>query len=272
MLKFSSSKGDVAVQCTPNLLPCRVHHDGPVEATSRYWAPESGPGQRSRLLDFAKENSWEIDGKPEAYFRGRKLTGKEIEVPKGYEGVVVKDAGQEAIVWKDVRETDAREEEDGDEEEDEEIGVLQEIGSFDKVVLWGHESIIENEDAFVKGMGEWINFAEAVRVQSRRLGRCYTLGATADRVSSRCISRGKFDGDDFVLGTIDDGLSFWGRQGMSERPIASSNGNHENAGPFCEKMARRYLEGSTSIQSLSRKLDINLISGHVGTLPAKDSL
>lgn len=25
--------------CTPNILPCRIHHDGPVESLQRYWAP-----------------------------------------------------------------------------------------------------------------------------------------------------------------------------------------------------------------------------------------
>lgn len=25
--------------CTPNILPCRVHHDGPVEISKRYWNP-----------------------------------------------------------------------------------------------------------------------------------------------------------------------------------------------------------------------------------------
>ena len=27
--------------CTPNILPCRVHHDGPIESFDRYWNPSS---------------------------------------------------------------------------------------------------------------------------------------------------------------------------------------------------------------------------------------
>ena len=51
----------------------------------------------------------------------------------------------------------------GEKDEDaEEVKILQEIGSFDEVVLWGHESMVEGDDAFVKGLGEWIGFAEAV--------------------------------------------------------------------------------------------------------------
>ena len=104
------------------------------------------------------------DGKSEAYFRGRKLKGKESKVPVGYRGVIVKDAGKEQKPAKESR-PDPQEEDDLDGEEDEEVGVLQELGSFDKVMLWGHESIAENEDAFVKGMGEWISFSEAVSLQ-----------------------------------------------------------------------------------------------------------
>jgi ribonuclease H2 subunit C len=25
--------------CTPNILPCRIHHDGPVDSLERYWTP-----------------------------------------------------------------------------------------------------------------------------------------------------------------------------------------------------------------------------------------
>ena len=31
--------------CTPNIFPCRIHHDGPVNASERYWAPTTADGQ-----------------------------------------------------------------------------------------------------------------------------------------------------------------------------------------------------------------------------------
>lgn len=102
------------------------------------------------------------DGKSEAYFRGRKLIGQEIKVPEGYRGVMVKDAGKESKAAQDAGKQEARADDDPVEEEEEELDVLQEIGSFDEIILWGHESIAESDDAFVKGMGEWIRFAEAV--------------------------------------------------------------------------------------------------------------
>ena len=55
-----------------------------------------------------------------------------------------------------------------EEEEQEEVTVLNEVGSFEKVVIWNHESIIEGDDAFVKGLREWIAFAEAVSHVSRQ--------------------------------------------------------------------------------------------------------
>ena len=48
------------------------------------------------------------------------------------------------------------------EEEREEVIVLNEVGSFEKVVIWNHESMVDGDDDFVKGLKEWIGFAEAV--------------------------------------------------------------------------------------------------------------
>lgn len=53
-------------------------------------------------------------------------------------------------------------EEKEEEEEEEEITVLKEVGSFEKVIIWNHESMVDRDDAFMKGLNEWIGFAEAV--------------------------------------------------------------------------------------------------------------
>ena len=52
--------------------------------------------------------------------------------------------------------------EDDEDDEEEEVRDLREVGAFDKIVLWGHEESVEGDDAFVKGLGEWVGFAEAV--------------------------------------------------------------------------------------------------------------
>ena len=74
-----------------------------------------------------------------------------MALPNGFEGVIVEDGGR-------VRER--VESEEG--EEVVEVGVLKETGKFDGVVLWGHEKEVEGDDAYVKGLREWVGFAEKV--------------------------------------------------------------------------------------------------------------
>lgn len=168
MLKISNPKDCIQKQCTPNILPCRIHHDGPVDASPRYWAPETAKGQSSvaSLLHVTRTPIRDLsitDGYSEAYFRGRKLKGQEIDVPKGYRGVIVQEAGKEKTAVQNTNMGDLDEEE-GEEGGDgqEEVKVLNEVGSFEKVVIWNHESMVDGDDAFVKGLGEWIGFAQAV--------------------------------------------------------------------------------------------------------------
>ena len=52
--------------------------------------------------------------------------------------------------------------EDREDDEVEEVKVLEETGKFEKVVLWGHGAVVEDDDAFAKGLNEWVGFADAV--------------------------------------------------------------------------------------------------------------
>ena len=56
------------------------------------------------------------------------------------------------------------EEEDVDDETTQEpVMILKEQGNFEEVVVWDHEAILdESSDPYVKGIGEWITFAEQV--------------------------------------------------------------------------------------------------------------
>ena len=49
------------------------------------------------------------------------------------------------------------------------------MASFDKIVLWGHESLVEGHDPFVKGVEEWIGFAEAVSLADLELRATTTM-------------------------------------------------------------------------------------------------
>ena len=88
-------------------------------------------------------------------------------MPEGYQGVIVQDAGKERKPKEDKVRAMMQECEAGEEEQDEdqeELGLLEEMGSFENIVVWGHESVAGNEDPFVRGMIEWISFAEVVSV------------------------------------------------------------------------------------------------------------
>ncbi|MCJ1231558.1 hypothetical protein MMC12_008235 [Toensbergia leucococca] len=153
MLAIQSKSGPKDV-CTPNILPCRIHHDGPVAASSRHWAPEISE-----------------DGKNTAYFRGRKLLGREVKIPKGYKGVVVTETDR--FVKEDGLDIDRRrtvdeddEDDEEDDEEDEPVKVLEETAVFQEIFVWGHEAVPEADHPFVRGIEEWIAFADAIHSTS----------------------------------------------------------------------------------------------------------
>ena len=75
--------------CAPNVLPCRVHHNGPVNATERYWSPRTDAGKSNpggQAEDASMLIEYLPDGKTMAYFRGRELHGKKAKIPDGYRG------------------------------------------------------------------------------------------------------------------------------------------------------------------------------------------
>lgn len=49
-----------------------------------------------------------------------------------------------------------------DEEREEPLKILETQATFDEFVVWGHEIVPAADDPFVKGVEEWIKFAEAV--------------------------------------------------------------------------------------------------------------
>ena len=101
----------------------------------------------------------------EAYFRGRKLQGRKIGLPEGYRGLVVRDSGRVEKDEGEEEEVSGEEiEQEGNEEEEEgeDVKVLEEIGSFDGIIAWGHEIVLDDDDVFVKGIEEWVGFSRAV--------------------------------------------------------------------------------------------------------------
>lgn len=90
-------------------------------------------------------------------------------MPEGYQGVVVREGGGEETEKADKGEAAEDELEEGDEameEEEEVVKALDEVARFEVLVVWEHETVPEDDDVFVKGVEEWIKFAEAVSFSS----------------------------------------------------------------------------------------------------------
>lgn len=99
------------------------------------------------------------------------MSGREVKVPNGYKGIVVKESA------KSQHENEAPERlavNDGGLEESRRIfetGVLHEVADFEDVVVWGHETCPEPEDFFVKALNEWVTFATSVSHESPSINR-----------------------------------------------------------------------------------------------------
>lgn len=49
------------------------------------------------------------------------------------------------------------------DEQSEEATVMDEVAEFDSFTVWGHEALPDEKDSpFVRGVAEWVKFAEAV--------------------------------------------------------------------------------------------------------------
>ncbi|KAJ5083215.1 hypothetical protein N7456_012642 [Penicillium angulare] len=132
-------------QLTPNILPCQIHHDGPIESTDRFWTPVTD----------------EKDGNETSHFRGRKLRGRRVAVPEGYQGVVAMPTNSVIPVSTQgsKEDPDVVEIQPGHEEP---VKILQMQGKFNEIMVWGHEHLPAVNDTFVKGMEEWMRLAETV--------------------------------------------------------------------------------------------------------------
>ncbi|RDA92194.1 hypothetical protein CP533_5614 [Ophiocordyceps camponoti-saundersi (nom. inval.)] len=128
-------------KAVPNLLPCRVHHTGPVD-------PIAG-----LKLGASRE---EIHTSQVAYFRGRKLHGRSVAVPDNYQGVVVQ---------RD-KEKERKPSEGGEDEEQRaqvKTETLEVKARFDEVLVWTMEASTSTDtttDEYVRGMEEWLLVAD----------------------------------------------------------------------------------------------------------------
>ena len=133
-------------KCTPNLLPARINHNGPINDAQRYWKPET-----------------DDKGKQHAYFRGRHLHGTALPLPENYTGAVLH------VTGKQLPQARTQPQPDGEEEVEEsipvEVTIAEQVASFDEVLVWGHGGEVDgSQDIFIRGMNEWVGFAESMHV------------------------------------------------------------------------------------------------------------
>lgn len=54
----SLASDESTAKFTPNILPCRIHHDGPIESTNRFWIPQTDEkGMHSITCSNAQDNT-----------------------------------------------------------------------------------------------------------------------------------------------------------------------------------------------------------------------
>ncbi|SPO03201.1 uncharacterized protein DNG_05883 [Cephalotrichum gorgonifer] len=128
-----------------NLLPCKVHHDGPIGSIQAHWSVDKPEG-----------------GTPTAYFRGRKLHGTTVKIPEAFRGVLVQK--QDDKPTGQAENTDNGLDDGLDEgPDDAPEGRLQTTGEFQDLMIWGHESVADSSsDNYLRGMEEWIEVSNRI--------------------------------------------------------------------------------------------------------------
>ncbi|EPS31966.1 hypothetical protein PDE_06925 [Penicillium oxalicum 114-2] len=139
----SQTENEQVTKFTPNILPCRIHHDGPIESPDRFWITQTD----------------EQDGHSTSHFRGRRLRGRRVAVPEGYQGVIATPTERTLPV---TQQSNSDSMGDGESEPEESVKILDAQGTFDEMMVWGHENLPAADDTFVKGVEEWIRFAETM--------------------------------------------------------------------------------------------------------------
>ncbi|CAN9113387.1 ribonuclease H1 small subunit [Alternaria alternata] len=139
-------------RCIPNLLPARINHNGPINDAERYWKPET-----------------DDKGKRHSYFRGRHLHGTALPLPNNYTGAILRVTDQQLPQSQTQPQQPPADEDDEDAETEEsipvEVNIAEQVGEFDQVIVWGHGGEVDGSgDAFIRGMSEWVGFAESMHI------------------------------------------------------------------------------------------------------------
>ncbi|KAF2690469.1 ribonuclease H1 small subunit [Lentithecium fluviatile CBS 122367] len=141
-------------KCTPNLLPARLNHNGPVNDASRYWQPTK-----------------DENGNSHAYFRGRHLHGTTLPLPTNYTGAILHMTDKALPHTHSQTHTHVDDEEEEGDDVMVDVKVAEKVGEFEELVVWGHGGEVDRtQDVFVRGVEEWVGFAEAMHGDGEGVG------------------------------------------------------------------------------------------------------
>ncbi|XP_064293625.1 ribonuclease H2 subunit C [Phalacrocorax carbo] len=125
-LRLRAAPGGAQPRLQAQLLPCRVLHDGPAPVGG-FLRARPGPG-----------------GELWASFRGRRLGGRELPLPHGYQGVLLRE-GEPPL---------------GDEG-DPEARCVTVTGTFDAITEWGADSVPSPAEGLALAL-QWEPLARAI--------------------------------------------------------------------------------------------------------------
>ena len=156
--KIQLDTSRVAKTTPVHVLPCHIAYDGPSKV-SQCFKPRIDPVDQTILTGS---------------FRGRKLRGRTIPLPKNYSGIKLVQNAYTGHVFHPVEPSarfDRRRfgDEDDDDEEDEIEKTKWESGeAFDSFTVWDHQVLPDNkQDHWIRGIEEWIAMADIVLPLSR---------------------------------------------------------------------------------------------------------
>jgi ribonuclease H2 subunit C len=157
---FAIQTKSAAPQLVPNLLPCSIKHSGPVNISQQHWDPQSHTKTTGNVAEVSEDQTDEA-----AYFRGRKLLGKPVALPANYTGLVLEKSDEHLEQKPTELATSGNEQASGLDDAEtlvDEVRLMKATAQFDRIVVWGHEELSQDDDTYVKGISEWMQFAQAV--------------------------------------------------------------------------------------------------------------
>lgn len=131
------------LQVLPTLMPCEIV---PCETTvsQQLWNPQVS-------------DTVEADGsrKVTAYFRGRRLVGKEVEVPEGYSGFI-------PVTVKSSLPSNYLDSEEADDNKVVPLPGVEPKYKFTNIRILGHEELPTSDSPHIKAIQEWAKIAAVV--------------------------------------------------------------------------------------------------------------